>query len=65
MATMHPVEDVPIGPGEALAFAPGGKHAMLFGIDPAVQPGQRLPLAFRFASGRTIAAEAEVRQTTE
>lgn len=61
MATMRPIDSVAVGVGEQVAFAPGGRHAMLFGIDPALQAGQRLPLTFRFASGLEVGAEAELR----
>jgi copper(I)-binding protein len=60
MMTMKPMAgaDVPAD-GEA-SFAPGGSHAMLFGVDPAIQPGGTLPLAFRFQSGKRLEAEAKV-----
>ncbi|WP_156678537.1 copper chaperone PCu(A)C [Sphingomonas profundi] len=59
MSGMRPLAgvDVPVG-GSAL-FQPGGKHAMLFGVDPALKPGAALPLRFRFASGKVTAAEAK------
>jgi copper(I)-binding protein len=59
MTTMKPLAgvDVPVG-GSAL-FQPGGKHAMLFGIDPAIRPGTAIPLRFRFASGKQVEAEAK------
>ncbi len=59
MTTMKPLAgvDVPVG-GSAL-FQPGGKHAMLFGVDPAIRPGTAIPLRFRFASGKAVEAEAK------
>ena len=59
MTSMKPLAgvDVPVG-GSAL-FQPGGKHAMLFGVDPAIRPGTSIPLRFRFASGRQVEAEAK------
>lgn len=59
MMTMKPLDgvDVPVG-GSAL-FQPGGKHAMLFGIDPAIRPGTAIPLRFRFASGKAVESEAK------
>lgn len=41
----------------SVVFEPGGKHAMLFGIDPSVTPGTRIPLDFRFDSGRDVRIE--------
>lgn len=60
MMTMEPIAGADIPPGGEIAFAPGGGHAMLFDVDPSVQPGTKLPLAFRFKSGRTLSADARV-----
>lgn len=57
---MQPVRDVAVPAGGTLAFAPGGKHAMLFDIGPNVKPGDTIPLAFAFAGGRTVTAQAKV-----
>lgn len=59
MASMKPIDGVDVPAGGTVAFAPGGNHAMLFGVDPAIKAGDPLPLAFRFASGETIAADAK------
>lgn len=45
---------------DALAFTPGGKHAMLFGIDPAVQKGATIPLTFHLEPMKAVTVEAEV-----
>jgi copper(I)-binding protein len=47
--------------GEPLVFAPGGKHAMVFGLDPAVRVGDRVPLTFRTEGFAPRTVEAEVR----
>lgn len=59
MMTMKPLDgvDVPVG-GSAL-FQPGGNHAMLFDVDPAIRPGTAIPLRFRFASGAAVESEAK------
>ena len=44
-----------------LVFEPGGRHAMLFGIDARVKAGQRVPLTFSFNVAPPITVEAEVR----
>jgi copper(I)-binding protein len=44
-----------------LVFEPGGRHAMLFGIDSKVKSGQRIPLTFSFNVAPPITVEAEVR----
>jgi periplasmic copper chaperone A len=45
--------------GGSLAFAPGGKHVMLYDIAPALSAGKKLPLTFTFASGATLEAQAD------
>jgi copper(I)-binding protein len=57
--SMERVAEVPLG-AEDKVFAPGGDHAMVFGLDPQVRAGGTLPLRFRFRSGRTVAVEAEI-----
>jgi periplasmic copper chaperone A len=44
-----------------LVFEPGGRHAMLFGIDSKVKAGGRIPLTFSFNVAPPITVEAEVR----
>ena len=58
----------PLEPGESeiassrpLAFEPGGNHAMLFGLDPALRPGGRISLTFRFNAVAPVTVDAEVR----
>lgn len=43
-----------------LVFEPGGRHAMLFGVDPALAPGARVPLVFAFDQAPPVTVEAEV-----
>lgn len=58
MDTMHPVDRVPLPAGAKVRLSPGGTHAMIFGLSGDLRPGQTLPMTFRFAGGRTVAAEA-------
>ncbi|HLL31106.1 MAG TPA: copper chaperone PCu(A)C [Allosphingosinicella sp.] len=44
-----------------LVFEPGGRHAMLFGINARVKAGDRIPLTFSFNVAPPITVEAEVR----
>jgi copper(I)-binding protein len=44
----------------SLAFAPGGLHAMVFGIPANLAPGGRAKLTLTFADGRSVDAEAAV-----
>ena len=41
-----------------VTFSNGGSHAMIFGIDPTVKPGDPLPLHFAFQSGAAIDVDA-------
>lgn len=60
MAAMKPVRDVAI-PAEAdLAFAPGGRHVMLFDVNPGIKPGARITFTFTFADGTRILQSAAV-----
>ena len=58
---MAPLADASFSPDAPLRFAPGGRHAMLFDIDPSVQVGDRLRLTFRIDNAPPVTAEAEVR----
>jgi len=50
------------GPAEPLRFAPGGKHAMLMGVDPNLRPGGKVILRFQVEPlPQPIIVEAEVR----
>jgi len=44
-----------------LKFEAGGKHAMLFGIDPALKAGDKVPLTLTFDPAPPVTVEAEVR----
>ncbi len=57
--TMRPLADVPLPARASIAFAPGGSHAMLFGVDPRITPGTGVPMLFTFASGTKIEVEAK------
>lgn len=59
MMTMRPMADMPIPAGATIEVAPGGDHAMLFGIDQRITPGTAIPMVFTFASGARISAEAK------
>ena len=43
-----------------VAFAPEGKHVMLFDVSPKVAVGGKMPLTLTFASGAKLEAEADV-----
>ena len=52
----------PVFPSDGkLVFGPAGKHAMLFGLDRSLKPGDKVPLTFTFDPAPPITVEAEVR----
>ncbi|QLC23743.1 copper chaperone PCu(A)C [Parasphingopyxis algicola] len=55
---MRPIMSADVPPGEAIVFEPGGRHGMLFGVDPEITPGTPLTLNFRFDSGRDVSVDA-------
>lgn len=55
---MRPIMSADVPAGETVAFEPGGRHAMLFGIDPEITPGTPVSLNFRFDSGRDVSVDA-------
>ena len=59
MGAMKPLDGVDLPAGGRVVFAPGGRHVMLFGIDPVVKPGTAVPLRFGFDDGSTTEAEAK------
>jgi copper(I)-binding protein len=45
---------------DALEFKPGGRHAMLFGLDAALKPGSTIPLSFTFEPAPPVTVQAKV-----
>jgi len=58
MSSMKPIAGVAIPAGQTVTFAPGGKHVMLFDMNPSITPGTRVPLLFVFADGQRIETSA-------
>lgn len=48
MMTMRRLEKVDAPAGGKVEFAPGGRHLMLFGADPALAEGQSVPVTLTF-----------------
>ena len=55
MSTMKPLDMLPVPARSEVRFAPGGKHVMLFDVNPGVKPGRYITLVFVFSDGRRIA----------
>ncbi|MES2098084.1 MAG: copper chaperone PCu(A)C [Pseudomonadota bacterium] len=60
MMSMAPVKLVAVRAGSSVAFAPGGKHVMLFGMKPDVKAGSTITLKLTFASGQSVDTQARV-----
>lgn len=58
--TMAPLQAVPVPALKEVEFAPGGRHVMLFGINPAVKRGSAMTLTFTFADATRIQLDAAV-----
>jgi copper(I)-binding protein len=59
MASMKPIGTASFDKGK-LAFAPGGKHLMLYGLAPELKPGGTLPLDFRFQGLPPVTVTARI-----
>ena len=60
-STMKSIEGgIEIPAGGVVEFKPGGKHAMMFNVNPGILPPRTLPMIFVFASGERITADAKV-----
>ncbi|HEX2764738.1 MAG TPA: copper chaperone PCu(A)C [Allosphingosinicella sp.] len=64
-ASMKRRKDVEFPSRGELVFEPAGRHAMLFGINPSVKPGAKIPLTFSFNVAPPITVEAEVRRPAD
>ncbi len=60
MMTMAPLKQVAVAPKATVAFAPGGRHVMLFDVAPTLQVGAKAPIRLSFADGKKIEVQAIV-----
>lgn len=60
MMAMAPLGAATIASGGTLAFEPGGRHAMLFGIAPDAEAGGTIPLTFTFETAPAVTVEAKL-----
>ena len=58
MASMRPVRRIEVG--RPIAFAPGGRHLMLFGVSPELKAGDTTDLTFQFEQGAPVTVSARV-----
>jgi copper(I)-binding protein len=57
---MRPVEAVPVTPGAAVKFAPGGYHVMLEGLKQPLKKGDHFPVTLTFAQAGPVTVTADV-----
>lgn len=61
MASMKPIASVAIPAKTDVAFKPGGRHVMLFSMNPGIKPGdRRITLTLTFSDGSRILQNADV-----
>ncbi len=61
--TMQPIDRVAVPARTQVAFAPGGKHLMLWGVNPEAVAQGKVPLTFLFSNGDRIIVDAVVQKT--
>lgn len=59
--SMAPLTQVAVSANGALTFAPGGRHVMLFDMDPTLKAGDETRLTLVLADGQKLDAKAAVR----
>lgn len=62
MMRMAPLDSVPVPAETKVAFAQGGKHLMIYGINPAVIQEGKLGLMFLFSNGDRLPVDAIIKQ---
>jgi copper(I)-binding protein len=62
MAMMRQIQSVAVPSKGKVAFEPGGKHVMIWGVSASAQKAGLLPLQFVFANGDRIEVDANIRK---
>lgn len=65
MMSMEPLDAVDIPARSDVTFGPGGKHLMIWGINPGAKAQGKLPLTFIFSNGDRIIYDAVIRNAGE
>ncbi|HEX5182538.1 MAG TPA: copper chaperone PCu(A)C [Allosphingosinicella sp.] len=60
MTGMRPLASVALPAGEPVRFTPGGKHLMIYGLDPKLKKGGTIRFTFRFRSAPPVTASAQL-----
>jgi copper(I)-binding protein len=61
MASMRPIDRIPVRDGEVLSFRPGGRHLMVYDVHRDVAAGDTINLIFHFERGGTQSLGAVLR----
>lgn len=56
--TMRPLASVALPAAGEVTFAPGGRHLMLYGLSPSLEPGDATLLTFSFSDGSRLQRKA-------
>jgi copper(I)-binding protein len=62
MMSMKPIDSVDIPAKGTVAFAPGGKHVMLWGLNQDAVDQGKMPMTFLFSNGDRIIVDAVVQK---
>lgn len=60
MSAMRPLARIDVRDGETLSFAPGGRHLMIYDLDPRIPAGAHLTLVLHFDRGGAQRLSAQV-----
>ena len=58
MMEMRPLGQLAVPARADTVFKPGGRHVMLFDLNPAIKPPRAVPLLLTFANGQRITINA-------
>lgn len=62
MMTMQPIDAVDVPAKSEVAFAPGGKHLMIFGLNPAIVKAGTMEMTMLFSDGSRLIVDATVQK---
>lgn len=62
MTSMKPIDSVPIPKETEVRFAPGGKHLMIWAVNPTVAATGKVTLTFIFSNNDRLLVDAVVRK---
>lgn len=65
VVSMAPTGPITLAPGEAVAFEPGGKHAMLMSLAEPIAEGATISLTLELADGSTMTTAAEAKSVAD